>query len=119
MNLIVLDLSSNFIEGDLSKLPPNIRFLSINKLHGTIPSTFAKGCALKNLNLNSNHLEGPLTPSITNCKGLQVLDVGNNMVNDSFPYWIKALSELQVLVLRSSKFHGPITAPTSSRSLPK
>ncbi|MBA0792339.1 hypothetical protein Gohar_016847, partial [Gossypium harknessii] len=34
------------------------------------------------------------------------------MVNDSFPYWIEALSELQVLVLHSSKFHSPITAPT-------
>ncbi|KAG8502882.1 hypothetical protein CXB51_000608 [Gossypium anomalum] len=169
VNLTFLDLSSNFIEGDLPKLPPNIRFLSVsynnltenflriciskfleilslshnkfsgvipqcigsfsknlsslnlkmNKLHGTIPSTFAQGCALKNMNLNSNHLEGPLTPSITNCKDLQVLDVGNNMINDSFPNWIEAFSELQVLVLRSNKFHGPITAPTSSGSLPK
>ncbi|MBA0792340.1 hypothetical protein Gohar_016848 [Gossypium harknessii] len=34
------------------------------------------------------------------------------MINDSFPHWIEALSELQVLVLRSNKFHGPITAPT-------
>ncbi|XP_052874912.1 receptor-like protein Cf-9 homolog [Gossypium arboreum] len=169
VNLTFLDLSSNFIEGGLPKLPPNIRFLSVsynnltgnfphiciskfleildlshnnfsgvipqyigsfsknlsslnlkmNKLHGTIPSTFAKRCALKNLNLNSNHLEGPLTPSITNCKDLQVLDVGNNMINDSFPHWIETLSELQVLVLHSNKFHGPITAPTSSGSLPK
>ncbi|KAA3467315.1 receptor-like protein 12 isoform X1 [Gossypium australe] len=151
VNLIVLDLSSNFIEGDLPKLPPNIRLLSVsnnnltrnfphicnskfleildlshnnfsgvipqcigsfiknlsslnlkmNKFHGTIPSTFAKGCALKNLNLNSNHLEGPLTPSITNCKDLQ------------------ALSKLQVLVLHSNKFHVPITTLMSSRSLPK
>ncbi|KAG4161825.1 hypothetical protein ERO13_D01G076500v2 [Gossypium hirsutum] len=164
-----LNLRSNFIEGDLPELPPNIRFLSVsnnsltgtlsgicnakfieildlshndfsgvipqcigsfsqslsslnlkmNKLHGAIPSTFAKGCALKNLNLNSNHLEGPLKPSITNCKDLQVLDVGNNMINDSFPHWIEALSELQVLVLRSNKFHGPITAPTSPQSLLK
>ncbi|MBA0606794.1 hypothetical protein Godav_019208, partial [Gossypium davidsonii] len=91
----------------------------MNKLHGAIPSTFAKGCALKNLNLNSNHLEGPLKPSITNCKDVQVLDVGNNMINDSFPHWIEALSELQVLVLRSNKFHGPITAPTSPQSLLK
>ncbi|XP_016702165.1 receptor-like protein 54 [Gossypium hirsutum] len=41
------------------------------------------------------------------------------MVNDSFPYWIEALSELQVLVLRSNRFHGPITAATSPRSLLK
>ncbi|MBA0550305.1 hypothetical protein Golob_021261 [Gossypium lobatum] len=164
-----LNLRSNFIEGDLPELPPNIRFLSVsnnsltgtlsgicnakfieildlshndfggvipqcigsfsqslsslnlkmNQLHGAIPSTFAKGCALKNLNLNSNHLEGPLKPSITNCKDLQVLDVGNNMINDSFPHWIEALSELQVLVLRSNRFHGPITAPTSPQSLLK
>ncbi|KAH1121291.1 hypothetical protein J1N35_004451 [Gossypium stocksii] len=165
----LLNLRSNFIEGDLPELPPNIRFLSVsnnsltgtlsgicnakfieildlsqndfsgvipqcigsfsqslssfnlkmNKLHGAIPSTFAKGCALKNLNLNSNHLEGPLTPSIINYKEMQVLDVGNNMINDNFPHWIQALSELQVLVLRSNKFHGPVTAPTSPRSLLK
>ncbi|KAK5844921.1 hypothetical protein PVK06_001067 [Gossypium arboreum] len=123
--LEILDLSHNNFSGVIPQyigsFSKNLSSLNLkmNKLHGTIPSTFAKRCALKNLNLNSNHLEGPLTPSITNCKDLQVLDVGNNMINDSFPHWIETLSELQVLVLHSNKFHGPITAPTSSGSLPK
>ncbi|XVE52838.1 hypothetical protein DITRI_Ditri02bG0156400 [Diplodiscus trichospermus] len=153
-----LDLHSNFIQGDLPKLPRKIRFLSVsnnnltgqisdicnlkfleildlsrnnfsgiiprcigsfsqslsllnlkmNKFHRNIPSTFAKGCALKNLDLNSNHLEGPLTGSISNCRDLEVLDLGNNKINGTFPRWIEVLPELQVLVLRSNKFHGSI-----------
>ena len=30
------------------------------------------------------------------------------MINDLFPYWFEALTNLQVLVLKSNKFHGPI-----------
>ncbi|XVF18864.1 hypothetical protein REPUB_Repub11eG0059900 [Reevesia pubescens] len=91
----------------------------MNNFHGIIPATFAKGCGLENLNLNSNHLEGPLTRSISNCKDLKVLDLGNNKINDTFPHWIEALPELQVLVLRSNKFQGVIGASKNPRSLPK
>ncbi|KAL5764871.1 hypothetical protein ACOSQ2_017465 [Xanthoceras sorbifolium] len=37
---------------------------------------------------------------------LEVLDIGNNKLTDTFPYWLGTLPKLQVLVLRSNKFFG-------------
>ncbi|KAK9026028.1 hypothetical protein V6N11_038876 [Hibiscus sabdariffa] len=124
-SLEILDLSRNNLSGlipqCIGSISPNLTSLNLkmNKFHGTIPSTFAKGCALENLNLNNNHLEGPLTRSITDCKHLQVVDLGNNKINGTFPHWIHALPELQVLVLRSNKFQGPIRSTKSPRPLLK
>ena len=39
---------------------------------------------------------------------MEVLDLRNNKVKDFFPYWLKALPNLNVLVLKSNKFHAPI-----------
>ncbi|CAF1706174.1 unnamed protein product, partial [Brassica napus] len=36
-------------------------------------------------------------------------EFGPNKLNDEFPSWLSSLQELQVLVLRSNAFHGPIT----------
>ncbi|XVF16444.1 hypothetical protein REPUB_Repub10bG0031200 [Reevesia pubescens] len=91
----------------------------MNNFHGTILATFTKGCGLKNLNLNSNHLKGPLTRSICNCKDLEVLDLGNNKINDTFSHWIEGLPEFQVHVLHSNKFQGVIGASKNPRFLTK
>lgn len=60
------------------------------------------------LKLNGNRLEGPLPPSLVNCSILEVLDVGNNMITDTFPHWLGSLPLLKVAILRSNGFHGPI-----------
>ncbi|XP_052883630.1 receptor-like protein 7 [Gossypium arboreum] len=101
--LEILDLSHNNLSGTMPQcfgnLSDSLKFLNLkkNKFYGTIPPTFAKGCQLSNLNLNGNLLEGPLTPSILNCKGLEVLDLGNNKINDTFPHWLGSFPQLQVL----------------------
>ncbi|MFQ6661756.1 hypothetical protein Gotur_029802, partial [Gossypium turneri] len=79
--LEILDLSHNNLSGIIPQcfgnLSNSLQFLNLkkNKFYGTIPPTFAKGCRLTNFNLNGNLLEGPLTPSILNCNGLEVLDL--------------------------------------------
>jgi hypothetical protein len=78
-----------------------------NNFQGTIPETLAKCTKLKGIVFNGNQLKG-LLPSLVNCTKLEVLDLGNNNINDSFPYWLEALLELHILVLRSNRFHGPI-----------
>ncbi|XVF77190.1 hypothetical protein PTKIN_Ptkin14bG0025800 [Pterospermum kingtungense] len=93
--------------------------LRMNKLHGVIPPTFTKGCQLKNLNLNDNELEEPLTRSILNCTSLEVLDLGNNKIKGSFPHWLESLPQLQVLVLRSNQLHGSVHDSMSSASFSK
>ena len=52
--------------------------------------------------------EGLLPKSLVNCTKLEVLDLGNNNINDLFPHWLEALTTLRVLVLKSNRFYGPI-----------
>jgi len=82
--------------------------LQMNNFHSIILENFAKGNRLRTLAFNGNQLEGLLPKSLVNCINLEVLNLGNNKINDSFPYWLEALPKLQVFVLRSNKLHGPI-----------
>ncbi|TYG72093.1 hypothetical protein ES288_D05G452400v1 [Gossypium darwinii] len=121
--LQILDLSHNYLSGSIPQCFGNLSYwleflnLKKNKFYGTIPPAFAKGCRLSNFNLNGNLLEGPLTPSILNCRGLEVLDLGNNKINDTFPHWLGSLPQLQVLVLKSNQLHGSLCV-NSSKSIP-
>ncbi|XVF79478.1 hypothetical protein PTKIN_Ptkin14bG0225800 [Pterospermum kingtungense] len=121
----ILDLSRNNLGGIIPQcfgnLSKGISMLNLrmNKFHGTIPSTFTEGCQLKNLNLNGNQLEGPISRSILNCTGMEVLDLGNNKINDTFPHWLGSLPELQVLVLKSNQLHGSIQGNLHNHSFSK
>ncbi|KAL1103216.1 hypothetical protein V6Z11_D05G423100 [Gossypium hirsutum] len=121
-SLRILDLSHNNLSGTIPQcfgnLSNSLQFLNLkkNKFYGTIPPTFAEGCQLSNFNLNGNPLEGPLTPSILNCNGLEVLDLGNNKINDTFPHWLGSLPQLQVLVLKSNHMHGSLCVNSSKSS---
>ncbi|KAL5548570.1 hypothetical protein UlMin_003801 [Ulmus minor] len=123
-SLQVLDLSNNRLNESLPPCLGNFSDLSVldlwnNKLQGMIP-IFAKVKSLRSLNFNGNHLEGPLPGSLLNCKKLEVLDIGNNKINGSFPNWLESLPELQVLILRSNRFYGPLGNPIYSKiSLPE
>ncbi|XVF78995.1 hypothetical protein PTKIN_Ptkin14bG0183200 [Pterospermum kingtungense] len=79
-----------------------------NKLHGPIPENFAKGCSLTSFYFSNNQLEGSLPRSLGNCKDLILLDVGNNNLNDTFPIWLGHMDQLQILLLRSNRFHGNV-----------
>ncbi|KAJ9702918.1 hypothetical protein PVL29_004593 [Vitis rotundifolia] len=110
----ILDLSNNNLNGMLPHCLGNFsKDLSVlnlrrNQFHGTIPQTFLKGNAIRNLDFNDNQLEGPVPRSLIISRKLEVLDLGNNKINDTFPHWLGTLPELQVLVLRSNSFHGHI-----------
>ncbi|XP_031252290.1 receptor-like protein 33 isoform X2 [Pistacia vera] len=169
MNLVVLDLHSNFLEGplvildapgmDTLLLSDNMLTgeisssicnlscihyldLSLNRLSGTIPQCLGNASMLSllnlemnnfsgnvptitaysymhYLNLNDNKLEGSLPPTLVNCSYLEVLNVGNNMINDTFPHWLAKLPKLQVLILRSNRFHGSIGISMGRLSFPK
>ncbi|GKV38401.1 hypothetical protein SLEP1_g46316 [Rubroshorea leprosula] len=108
-DLMILDLSHNNLSGKIPNCLP--KFLSVlnlqgNNFDGNIPFGFPEGCGLINLNLHGNQMNGLLPRSLVNCRILQVLDVGNNNISDTFPQWLESLLQLQVLVLRANKFHG-------------
>ncbi|CAL5418348.1 unnamed protein product [Camellia sinensis] len=110
--LEVLDLSNNNLSGlipqCLGNLSLSVLNLGINSFSGTFTSTFTKGNWLRNLNLNGNQIEGQVPRSLLNCEYLEVLDLGKNKINDTFPHWLETLTELQVFVLRFNRFHGHI-----------
>nr|KJB61577.1 hypothetical protein B456_009G367600 [Gossypium raimondii] len=112
-------ISNNELVGEIPSKICNLSFLYVldsskNKLDGTIPDcigTFSDQLSvvkLRTLNLNGNQIEGSILQSLTNCYYLEVLDLGNNNINDTFPYWLGTLPNLKVLVLRSNGFHGDI-----------
>ncbi|XVF03664.1 hypothetical protein REPUB_Repub05bG0012800 [Reevesia pubescens] len=113
-SLETLDLSENNLSGTLPNclgaFSTTLKVLDLrrNKFHGNIPDSFVEGNMLQTIDFSSNDLDGPLPKSLMNCSGLQVLNVGNNKINDTFPHWLGALPELKVLVLRSNNFHGLI-----------
>ncbi|XP_015163222.1 receptor-like protein 12 [Solanum tuberosum] len=90
-----------------------------NNFTGSLPPLCAHNTSLSTIFINGNRFEGPVHVSLLNCNGLQVLDVGNNAINDTFPAWLGILQELQVLILKSNKFHGPITTCQTKFCFPK
>ncbi|XVF03669.1 hypothetical protein REPUB_Repub05bG0013300 [Reevesia pubescens] len=113
-SLETLDLSENNLSGTLPNclgaFNTTLKILDLrrNKFHGNIPDSFVKGNMLRTIDFSSNDLDGPLPKSLMNCSGLQVLNVGNNKINDTFPHWLGALPVLDVFVLCSNNFHGII-----------
>ncbi|GKV05288.1 hypothetical protein SLEP1_g17318 [Rubroshorea leprosula] len=124
-SLEILDFSHNNLSGMipncLPKLSKSLFVLNMqaNRFHGNMPSMFPKGCRIQNFNLHGNQMEGLLPRSLVNCRMLEVLDIGNNNIKDTFPYWLESLPKLQVLVLRSNKFHGFVHNTKANSSFPK
>ncbi|XP_058111833.1 receptor like protein 22-like [Magnolia sinica] len=123
-SLEALDLSRNWFSGwipqCLGKVSDGLKVLNLqgNAFSGTLLQTFKKGCNLQTVDLSENQLEGQVPRSLANCTMLEVLNLGKNQINDVFPSWVEALSQLRVLVLKSNKFHGQITLPQSNQSFP-
>ena len=118
--LQVLDLSDNTLNGTipqcLIEMSATLGVLDVrsNKLSGTIIDTFPENCSLQTLNLNGNLLDGVVPMSLSNCKNLEVFDIGNNYMEDAFPCYLRNISRLRVLVLRSNKFYGSINCEGSN-----
>ncbi|GLT59084.1 hypothetical protein SLA2020_319230 [Shorea laevis] len=132
ISLRILDLANNSLGGKIPECLGNLGHLFIldlqmNKFHGRIPNSFVNNLdlwrnmshrittnyfddqiQLRTLKLNDNQLEGILPRSLINCSNLEILDVGNNNLNDTFPHWLGVLPSLKVLILRSNRFHSAI-----------
>ncbi|WRX25246.1 Leucine-rich repeat - like 10 [Theobroma cacao] len=123
--LQVLDLSNSSLTGAIPKClierivslgVPNLRG---NSLSGNIPDAFLSHCSIQTLNVNGYELEGKIPRSLARCKMLEVLDLGNNRISDSFPCHLKNISTLRILVLRANEFHGKIGCPAIMAPRPK
>jgi Leucine-rich repeat (LRR) protein len=111
-SIAFLDVSNNYLSGllpqCLGNLSDSLRVLNLhnNSFHGTIPETFAKGNKLKMIDFSQNQLQGRLPRSLTNCTMLEALNLGDNKMKDTFPFWLGILPRLRVLILRSNGIYG-------------
>ncbi|KAL4555329.1 hypothetical protein LXL04_037946 [Taraxacum kok-saghyz] len=124
--LQMLVLSSNNMNGTLPPCFANlINFLLVldlgqNNFHGIMINGFKHGSQLKYIILSENRFTGRLPRSLTNCTNLEILSLADNLFDDVFPSWLGSLPSLQVMVLRSNKFYGPINCSTTfSSQFPK
>ncbi|KAJ6314009.1 hypothetical protein OIU78_017627 [Salix suchowensis] len=123
-NLTILDTCYNYLTGQIPKclevLGDTLIVLNLrkNRFFGLMPWNFTKDCSLETLNLYGNQLTGKIPESLTHCKRLQVLDLGDNQINATFPFWLGMLPNLHVLILHSNSLHGPIGEPLTSNDFP-
>ncbi|CAN6724199.1 unnamed protein product [Malus baccata var. baccata] len=97
--LRVIDLSNNSLSG---MVPRCLR----NNLTGTTSNfEFSEPCELHTLDLEENHIK-------------EFLNLGNNQIKVAFPCFLKKISTLHVLLLRSNKFYGSIACPKTNGTWP-
>ncbi|XP_028112618.1 receptor-like protein 46 [Camellia sinensis] len=105
LSLEVVDLSGNFLNGSI----PLSVGLSGNNLYGEIPSSICSLPVLFWLKLSSNNLSGELSFAFQNCKGLTMLDLGENRFYGNIPKYIgKDFLSLSELRIRANLFSGNI-----------
>uniref|UniRef100_A0A1J3EB50 Receptor-like protein 12 n=2 Tax=Noccaea caerulescens TaxID=107243 RepID=A0A1J3EB50_NOCCA len=123
VSLESLVLSNNNFNGSIPRcfenLNANLSVLHLrnNSLSGVFPEE-SVSVALRSLDVGHNRLSGKLPKSLIKCTILEFLNMGDNMINDTFPFWLSLLPNLQILVLRSNKFHGPLSSLGDSLSFP-
>ncbi|CAF2052108.1 hypothetical protein YC2023_112619 [Brassica napus] len=121
--LEILDLAHNNFSGSIPGcLITSLQHLNLrnNNLIGRLPDIFNKSVSLlQTLVVSHNQITGKLPRSLTYCKYLEYLNVEGNRIADTFPFWLKDLPILQILVLRSNMFHGPIYSPQHPLSFPQ
>ncbi|CAL9049296.1 unnamed protein product [Musa banksii] len=95
--LEILNLSSNYLTGQLPSPPQFILDLSNNSFVGPIPSSFEEGASLILLSLSRNHINGDF-PSFFCNMNFEVLDLSNNHLigkipncHNSFPTFLRSL----------------------------
>ncbi|CAN8315826.1 unnamed protein product [Cochlearia groenlandica] len=112
-SLIVLDLSYNNFSGSIPPCLSNMKIVNLrkNSLEGSVPDKFHSGSLTQTLDVGYNRLTGKLPRSLLNCSFMKFLSVDNNKIKDKFPFWLKALPNLQAFTLRSNKFFGQLSPP--------
>ncbi|MBA0849596.1 hypothetical protein Goshw_017947 [Gossypium schwendimanii] len=106
----LLNLRSNFIEGDLPELPPNIRFLSVsnNSLTGTL-SGICNAKFIEILDLSHNDFSGVIPQCIGSfSQSLSSLNLKMNKLQGAIPSTFAKGCALKNLNLNSNRLEGPL-----------
>ncbi|KAM3737755.1 hypothetical protein ACB098_09G080200 [Castanea mollissima] len=112
LNVLVLDLHSNKLEGELPVLPSLAIYLdySQNNFSSVIPASIGKSLSLATFfSISRNKFHGGIPESLCYATRLHVLDLSHNTLNGTIPQCLIEMSAtLGVLDLRSNKLSGTI-----------
>ncbi|XP_050148327.1 putative receptor-like protein kinase At3g47110 [Malus sylvestris] len=111
--VIVLDLQSSRLNGQLSPHIGNLSFLRTlnlqnNNFNNTIPQEIGRLFRLQQLRLENNSFSGDIPFNMSRCSNLQILRIAENHLMGKIPTEIGSLSKLQVLFLRYNNLSGEI-----------
>ncbi|RZS08257.1 hypothetical protein BHM03_00039195, partial [Ensete ventricosum] len=109
-----LDASGNKLEGSIPKelftisSLASLLNLSENSLSGPLPEGISDLANVVAIDLSGNMLSGNITPSIGNCRSLQILSMSNNSFSGPIPDAIGDLKGLRSIDLSLNQLSGPI-----------
>ncbi|MBA0878639.1 hypothetical protein Goshw_022629, partial [Gossypium schwendimanii] len=109
----ILDLSSNYLTGELPVAVVNLKnlgqlYVSQNRLSGLLPKTLGSYVSLEKLYLDGNLFEGPIPSSLSSLRGLEALDVSNNNLSGEIPEFLVRFGALRYLNLSFNNSEGVI-----------
>ncbi|XP_015886734.3 receptor-like protein EIX2 [Ziziphus jujuba] len=104
-----LDISYNMLTGSFPDCGMHwtelyVLNLESNHLSGILSSSLSSLYNIKTLRLRNNNFSG-MIPLLQNCTELQFLDLGNNKLSGNIPTWI-GQTNLVVIRLKSNKLNG-------------
>ncbi|KAG4203959.1 hypothetical protein ERO13_A04G018100v2, partial [Gossypium hirsutum] len=110
---ITLDLSANYLTGDLPVAVEKLQNLgefhiSKNRLSGSLPNSLGSCLRLEKLFLDGNVFEGPIPASLSSLRGLVELDVSDNNLSGEIPKFLASIVSLKYLNLSFNAFEGVV-----------
>ncbi|PRQ42839.1 putative leucine-rich repeat-containing, plant-type, leucine-rich repeat domain, L [Rosa chinensis] len=120
-SLEVLDMSNNSLSGTVPHCLTTMSTLSVlNLRRNNLRNVYmlSHNCSLHTLDISENHIQSQFLKSLVKCPQLQVLNLGKNQITGPFPCFLKDISTLRVLILRSNKFYGGISCPKINGTWP-
>ncbi|XP_028107519.1 probable LRR receptor-like serine/threonine-protein kinase At1g07650 isoform X4 [Camellia sinensis] len=122
--LKIIDLSRNYLSGPL---PPEwastkleyifCRYLSMNRISGTIPKFLGSITSLTNVSFESNMFNGTVPAELGNLTDLLYLNFNSNNLTGELPKEFNNLINLRELRLSSNNFNGKLPSFQSSKQL--
>ncbi|XP_039173319.1 receptor-like protein EIX2 [Eucalyptus grandis] len=112
-NIERLEIRNNFLQEALPDWLVHLKNLktldlSINQLHGTIPSSHSWLC-LERLDLSYNELTGNIPEAFGRLSVLSFLGLSNNLLNGTIPHSLGQLQDLYHLDLSANSLRGIVS----------
>ncbi|CAN6694215.1 unnamed protein product [Malus baccata var. baccata] len=115
IDLPILTATDLFYPRRLSIFPPTLD-LSLNHIHGRIPTEIGQIHLVHNLDLSGNYFSGNIPEQISNLKNLETLSLSMNHLSGNIPLSLASLNFLKSFNVSYNNLEGPIPTSTQLQS---